>query len=83
MIIYAVVALVFAVGATAVDLVFVMPEQQRQLASMGVPTASASSPDQYVPKLIWMMITAAFPIVVLVFMSRPNVRGYYDGAQAR
>jgi hypothetical protein len=81
MIIYAVLALAVVVASSAVDVLFVIPEQRRQLAAMGAPMAAVGPAGQYLGTLIWLLITAAFPIIVLVFMTRPNIREFYDGAR--
>jgi hypothetical protein len=81
MIIYAVIDLVLVVGVAAVEVFYVLPEQQRQLAALGAPATAAGFSGQYLGKAIWLLITAAFPIIVLVFMTRPNIREFYDGHQ--
>jgi len=79
MVIYAVADLVLSVGSAAVELFIILPEQQRQLAAMGFGAPGVGMYGQYVTKTIWLLITAAFPVVVLVFMTRPVVRDFYDG----
>lgn len=72
MVIYAIVDLTWQLIKIIVTVAWLIPYQTRQMAAAGpgVPTMAFS----HFSTFIWIAILCAFPVVVLVFSSRQNVR---------
>lgn len=77
MVIYAVVALAWQVAKVIVTVAWLMPYQNQQMGMTGpgAPRMMFS----HISTFVWIAVLSAFPIVVLVFCSRPRLREVFGG----
>jgi hypothetical protein len=78
MFLYSIIALAWIVVGTVGSTIAYSAMNRQFAAATSAPTAAVAAPAFM--QLVWGIILAVFPLVTMVFMTRPHIRQWYDRA---
>ena len=75
---YGYISILMAVATTAIGILYIAPAMQQ--AAQGIPDPVVKKMMGYMPVLFFLgaCTSLIYPVLLIIFMNRPNVRAYFD-----